>query len=151
MFTEITQWIHSHEEILEKAGTVSLVVLAVVLVILPVVLIKMPEDYFVSEKREPTSRNRQHPFLWTALSFFKNLLGLFLILVGVVLLVLPGQGTITILVGLALTNFPGKYALERRIASQPAVGNTLNKIREMAGSKPLVMPEMPEAQKVEIN
>jgi hypothetical protein len=60
-----------------------------------------------------------------------------LILAGIAMLVLPGQGTVTILIGLALTNFPGKYALERRIASQPAVRATLNKIRGLAGCSPL--------------
>lgn len=136
----VTNWIHSNEPLLEQVGTVSLILLAVALVVLPIVVIKLREDYFTSEKRELASRTRKRPLLWAALSLLKNLLGLLLILVGLAMLVLPGQGTVTILVGLALTNFPGKYALERRIARQPTVGKTLNKIRELTGRPPLLMP-----------
>ena len=56
------------------------------------------------------------------------------------MLLLPGQGIVTVLIGFALTNFPGKYAIERRIACQPAVGRTLNRIREWAGRPPLRLP-----------
>ena len=56
------------------------------------------------------------------------------------MLVLPGQGTVTILIGLALTNFPGKYALEQRIVCQPAVAKTLNRIRQLGGVPPFRMP-----------
>jgi len=53
------------------------------------------------------------------------------------MLVLPGQGLLTILLGVTLVNFPGKYALERRIVSRPSVANTLNRIREAVGRNPL--------------
>lgn len=56
------------------------------------------------------------------------------------MLILPGQGALTILIDLALTNFPGKYAIERRIASSPAVGWTLNRIRALAARPPLQLP-----------
>jgi hypothetical protein len=62
------------------------------------------------------------------------------------MLVLPGQGTVTILIGLAISNFPGKFAIEQRIASQPAVGNTLNKIRKLSGVSPLQMPTATETE-----
>ena len=78
------------------------------------------------------------------LSVLKNLLGILLILAGLVMLVLPGQGAITILIGLALTNFPGKYAIEHRIVCQPAVAKTLNRIRELGGAPPFEMPCEPE-------
>lgn len=66
-----------------------------------------------------------------------------MILAGIIMLVLPGQGTVTILIGLAISNFPGKYKIERKISSQPAVGATLNKIRKLTGSSPLVFPTEP--------
>ncbi len=67
-----------------------------------------------------------------------------MILIGIAMLVLPGQGTVTILIGLAISNFPGKFAIEQRIANQPAVGNTLNKIRKLGGVSSLQMPTAPE-------
>lgn len=140
MLNGITQWLTEHQELIQQIGNVSLVVLAITVVALPAVVMKLPEDYFVNETREPASQTRKHPILWNIISFAKNVLGVFLILVGIAMLVLPGQGTVTILIGLAISNFPGKYKLERRIASQPAVGATLNKLREFTGTPPLLMP-----------
>lgn len=138
---KITQWLEGHQALVEQLGTLSLVVLAVTVVALPVVVIKLPEDYFTADRRKPASRTHGYPLLWAAVALLKNLLGLVLIVAGLVMLVLPGQGTVTILIGLALTNFPGKYAIERRIVCQPAVGKTLNRIRELGGVPPFSMPE----------
>jgi archaellum biogenesis protein FlaJ (TadC family) len=141
---EITQWIEGHQALVQQIGSLSLIVLAVTVVALPVVVIKLPQDYFTVEKREPASQTRKQPLLWAVLSLLKNLLGILLILVGLAMLVLPGQGTVTILIGLALTNFPGKYAVEQRIVRQPAVGKTLNRIRELGGAPPLSLPSEAE-------
>jgi hypothetical protein len=56
------------------------------------------------------------------------------------MLVLPGQGLLTILMGLALTNFPGKYTLERRLVRLPSVAGGLNRIRALAGKPELEIP-----------
>ncbi len=109
MLNEITAWLTEHEQLIQKIGNVSMVVLVITIVALPVVVMKLPVDYFVSEKRKPARQTRKHPFVWVVISLGKNLIGLLLILVGIALLVLPGQGTVTILIGLAISNFPGKY------------------------------------------
>jgi len=44
---------------------------------------------------------------------FKNLLGVLLFMLGLIMLVTPGQGILTLLFGLMLMNFPGKYRVER--------------------------------------
>ena len=136
----IAQWMERQEPLLQQLGSVSLVVFAITLVALPAIVISLPEDYFTRERRESARPTRKYPPLWGLLTLLKNLLGSILIVAGVVMLVLPGQGTVTILIGLALTNFPGKYKLQRRIAAQPAVGKTLNRIRELAGRTALRMP-----------
>jgi hypothetical protein len=136
-----SDWIQSHMLIWQFLGTISLILLVVTLVALPIVIIKLPDDYFSREKREPARRARKHPLFWGVVTVLKNLLGMVLILAGIAMLVLPGQGVLTILIGLAISNFPGKYALERRIAGRPAVEKALNRIRRVAGRPPLVMPE----------
>lgn len=140
MIDEIMSWLSEHEALIEQIGSISLVILVITVIALPIIVKKLPRDYFVSEKREPASRARKHPVLWTLLSLLKNLVGVALILAGIAMLVLPGQGMVTILIGLAISNFPGKYQLERRIACQPAVGETLNKIRKITGAPPLQFP-----------
>lgn len=144
MWEEILSWLTEHEELIGQLGTVSLVMLVLTIVALPFVVKKLPADYFVNEKREPAWHKRKHPLFWGLLTLAKNLLGIVMILAGIAMLVLPGQGAVTILVGLAITNFPWKYALERRIAAMPAVGATLNKIRELTGVPPLLLPDAAE-------
>jgi hypothetical protein len=140
MLGAITQWFVEHQQLIQQIGNISLVALGITVVALPLVVARLPEDYFVNEKREPIRQAQKHPFLWSVICFGKNLLGVFLILIGIAMLVLPGQGTVTILIGLAVSNFPGKFSTERRIVSQHAVGATLNRIRKLAGAPPLSMP-----------
>lgn len=143
MLEDISQWLTEHEALIGQIGNASLLMLVVTIVAMPIIVMKLPEDYFVSDERKPASKSRQHPFFWWIASLLKNIVGLVLIAAGIVMLVLPGQGTVTVLIGLAISNFPGKYKLERRIASQPAVGKTLNKIREWTNTPPLQMPDVP--------
>ena len=70
----------------------------------------------------------------------KNLLGAALVLIGIAMLVLPGQGALTILAGVFLLEFPGKRRLELRIVRQRPVHLTINWIRARVGRPPLVLP-----------
>ena len=137
MLSEIQAWITDHQQLIEQTGNLSLVILVITVIALPWVVKQLPEDYFISVKREPARETRKNPLIWSLLTLVKNLVGLVLILAGIIMLVLPGQGTVTILIGLAISNFPGKYKIERKISSQPAVVATLNKIRKLTGSPPL--------------
>jgi len=67
----------------------------------------------------------------------KNILGLVLVAAGVVMLFLPGQGLLTIFLGIVLMNFPGKYRLERYIVSRGPVLRGVNWIRRRAGVEEL--------------
>ena len=69
--------------------------------------------------------------------FGKNLIGLSLIIGGLLMLVLPGQGLLTIVTGLLLVNYPGKYKLEQKLSSMPSIFRALNWIRLKAKKPPL--------------
>jgi hypothetical protein len=64
---------------------------------------------------------------------------LLLVLLGVALSLpgVPGQGLITILIGVMLLDFPGKRELERKIISRPAVLSNVNKLRNKFSRPPL--------------
>ena len=79
------------------------------------------------------------------LVILKNSLGLVLALLGVVMLFTPGQGLLTLLAGLALMNFPGKYRLERRLALSPGVLKGINWMRERRNYPPMEAPTDPAA------
>jgi hypothetical protein len=71
----------------------------------------------------------------------KNLLGILLALAGLVMLVVPGQGLLTLVAGLMLVDFPGKYRLERWLATRPPVWRSINWLRRRAGREPLEQPD----------
>ena len=76
-----------------------------------------------------------------ALGILKNVVAVVLLLAGVAMLVLPGQGVATILVGLLMMDFPRKKELQRRILSMPAILRTVNALRTRTGEPPLVVSD----------
>jgi hypothetical protein len=138
---EILSWVSEYHDLLQWLGVSSLIMFVATLIVFPLVIIYLPQDYFVRHERDPAYETRRHPAVWFALTVLKNIVGAVLILAGLAMLVLPGQGLLTIVIGLTLINFPGKYALERRLVSRPTVSRTLNRIRSRAGRPDLVIPE----------
>ena len=55
------------------------------------------------------------------------------------MLVLPGQGILTILIGLSLVEFPGKRRLEAKLVGQATVLSTINKMRAKFNKPPLIL------------
>lgn len=103
-------------------------VLSVALV--PWLVVRIPADYLVRPSRE-------RPLL---LHVARNAGGLLLVALGLVLLVLPGQGMLTVLVGVALLDLPVKRRLLRRILCQKTVRATVQKLRARAHRAPLLVP-----------
>ena len=110
------------------------------LVLMPVLLARMPADYFITASRDEHTWLGRHPAARLTARMLKNALGAVLLLAGLAMLVLPGQGVITMLVALTLLEFPGKRRLELRLVSQPPVQSAVNWIREKAGRPPLQIP-----------
>jgi UPF0716 family protein affecting phage T7 exclusion len=71
----------------------------------------------------------------------KNLLGVLLVVVGAILALpgVPGQGLLTILVGLLLLDLPGKRRIERRMVGRPRILRMINRLRKRFGRSPLVL------------
>lgn len=111
------------------------VVLSIALV--AVVIVRMPADYFRGEG--PKSILTSSP-VWKqkAARVGKNALGVILIAIGLVLAIpgVPGQGFLTILIGLTLVDFPGKRRLEIKIMRNHTVLGGANAIRRRFGKPP---------------
>ena len=75
-----------------------------------------------------------------ALRVLRNVLGVVFVLMGVVMLFTPGQGILSVLVGLGLLEFPGKRRVELAIARRSPVRRSIEWIRDRAGSPPLELP-----------
>jgi hypothetical protein len=138
--TQIFAWLRAHDAVLWWLGALSLLTFVGTLILIPLLVIRLPTDYFKRDRHQPSSRPRQHVVLHVCGLIVKNLLGIVCIVAGLIMLVLPGQGVLTILIGLTLMNFPGKHALERRIVQQPAVLRAINWMRAKAHRPALEFP-----------
>lgn len=107
------------------------------IIVIPWILVKLPPDYFYAEKRKKCPWGSCPDFVRYIILIIKNILGIILILIGIVMLFIPGQGILTILVGMIFTDFPNKYALLRRIVKKPKILSTINKLRKKAKQPPL--------------
>ena len=99
---------------------------------------RLPEDYLVTSQAWP----RVHG--WARVRrVLRNLLALLVLLVGLLLLVLPGQGLLTILAGCLLLDAPIKRRLELRLMQKPRVLAAINRLRERGGRGPLHVVHFP--------
>lgn len=71
----------------------------------------------------------------------KLMVGFCLLLCGLAMLVLPGQGLVTILIALGFLPFPGKHKLEQNLLARKSVRSSLNWIRVKAHKVPFVFDE----------
>lgn len=112
------------------ATAVSVAMFAGTIVAIPIAVVRMPADYFVAPipKRPP----------WVIV--VRTAAAAILIALGLAMLVLPGQGLLTILVGVSLLDFAAKRRVERRILASRGVLHVLNHLRASRGKPPLVEP-----------
>ncbi|REJ76825.1 MAG: hypothetical protein DWQ29_15470 [Planctomycetota bacterium] len=84
-----------------------------------------------------------HPVLRWTVRVLKNLLGVFLVLAGLAMSVpaVPGQGLLTILIGITLLDLPGKRKMELAIVRRKRVLRAINWIRAKAGRAALEIPD----------
>ncbi|MGE3537021.1 MAG: PGPGW domain-containing protein [Candidatus Tectimicrobiota bacterium] len=133
-------WIQTHATVFGWLGFLSLLMFVGTLIALPTLVIRLPSNYFVTHPGLAPRRAGTHPGLHLLGRVLKNVLGCLLLLAGVAMLVLPGQGILTMFLGLTLLDFPGKRALEWRLVQRPMVWQSLNWIRARAHKPPLEWP-----------
>ena len=105
-----------------------------------VVMLKIPANYFSSHYVQDFLPNSPFIVRWGAV-VLKNILGVFLIGLGIILSLpgVPGQGILTILLGLIMLDIPGKRPLEARIIKRPAILAAINSLRARYSKPPLIM------------
>lgn len=118
---------------------------AVSVLVVGIFAVWIPEDYFVSDERQSLVQVRSRAGR-IAMRIGKNLLGALLVCVGVILSLpgVPGQGILTILIGILFLDVPGKHKLARRIVRQRRILRALNRLRARYGKEPLRLPPADE-------
>lgn len=108
------------------------------LIIVAIVMVKIPENYFSSHYQHDFLPNSPWLTRWGAV-VGKNIAGLILVIAGIVMLIGPGQGILTILIGLILMDIPGKRPLEAKLIKRPVILAAVNNFRAKYNKPPLVM------------
>lgn len=134
------EWLGGHTTLLAGLGVVSVLMFLGTLIAIPILVARIPADYFVGRSRHRSELRRMHPARYVLVLILKNLLGVLLIVAGIAMLVLPGQGILTILMGVFLTDFPGKFRFERWLISRPGVYEAVNWMRRKVGEGPILRP-----------
>jgi hypothetical protein len=133
------EWIALNQTAVWWLAVASIISFVGTIALIPVLVVRIPEDYFAETKRhrwEPWAH--QHPVIRWTLLIAKNIVGYIFITLGIAMLVLPGQGTLTIIIGIMFINFPGKYRLERWVVTRGPILGTINRLRQRAGHAPLL-------------
>jgi hypothetical protein len=139
--SELLDGIRAHAIAIGWLSVLSAVMFFGSLLAMPWLLARMPADYFLRQRHYADRWRPRHPLWRITFLAIKNLIGIMLVLAGVAMLVLPGQGILTILVGLVFLDFPGKFRLERWLIQQPPVMRAVNWMRAKAKRPPLEMPD----------
>ncbi len=108
------------------------------LIAIPFILVRLPADYF--DTRVPRNwMKHHHPVLKVLGHVLKNTFGTVFLIAGILMLFLPGQGILTMLIGISLLDFPGKRRLEAKLIGRPAILTPINRIRSRFQKPPLVL------------
>jgi hypothetical protein len=132
------EFLQPYTSILPLIGAISVLIFVVSLVSLPWLAAMIPEDYFLYDKRKSSLwLSNSQPIFRVFFILIKNLLGVSLLAGGFLMLFIPGQGLLTIFMGLVLIDYPKKYAFEKKLVKTPAVLMGLNWLRKKANKPPL--------------
>jgi len=97
----------------------------------------LPANYFARTLAERQEYRREHWAWYLA----RNVLGVLILVAGVVMLFMPGQGLLAILVGVMLVDFPGRRTVVRKIIERRGVMSAANRLRARFGRPAFEHPE----------
>ncbi len=131
------EWLDHNEAIVWALGAASVVVFLAGLMLVPILVVRVPTDYFAHARRPPSPWAAHHPIVRAAVLLAKNIAGAVLMLAGLAMLALPGQGLLTLLIGFLMIDLPGKYRLEKWLVRHAWVHRPINWMRRRRGREPL--------------
>ncbi len=133
MLDGIMALLSQFEDVLTMIGIISGVVFIISLLLISYLLGLIPLNYFLKNPEKKLKINKPFDLIKLIL---KTLIGFILLIAGIIMLVTPGQGLISILLGLFLMEFPGKRQLELKLINHNPTFKTLNWLRSKANKPP---------------
>lgn len=132
----IQQWVSV--DVLVGLTIASIVGFVGSLIAIPWILIRLPSDYFDTRVPRHWMKNH-HPVLRLIGLIIKNAIGVVFLIVGFLMLFLPGQGLLTMLIGISFMDFPNKRRLEAKIVGQQTIFNAINTMRHRFNKLPFTL------------
>ena len=140
MFEQLSAWAANNGELLAWLTGISVLMFVTTLLLIPVLVARIPVDYFVDRQHHSMIGRDRHPLVYWAGLLARNVVGVVFVVAGIAMLVLPGQGILSILIGISLSSFPGKFTLERKLVGLPKVLDGINWLRAKSDKPPLLPP-----------
>ena len=125
-------------EMLIWLTALSMVFFVGTLIAIPFILVRLPADYFDVRVPRPWMEDH-HPVLRLLGHIVKNAVGAIFLFAGFLMLFLPGQGVLTMLIGISMLDFPGKRKVEAKLIGQPTVLSVINGMRQKFNKPPLLI------------
>jgi len=122
--------------VFELLGILSLFTFVGSLIAIPWIIGKLPGDYFIFHRQHVVERHKRHPVLAKIIFIVRNITGILFLAAGIAMLVLPGQGIVTILIGITFLDFPQKQKIIGNLIHRPRVKRLLNWIRRKEKKPP---------------
>lgn len=133
-------WIQAHSALLLTGlGVLGVATFVVSLITLPIIIARLPVDHFVVERTRSVPWQGARPLRSILLVLGRNLLGVLLVLGGVLMLFLPGQGILTIAIGLLMIDFPKKRAFQAWLLAWKPVNRGINWLRRKADQPEFIL------------
>lgn len=131
--------------IFQLMGLLSVLSFAIGLICVPWLINKLDDDFFTlqNHKKRIRKRREQHPLMMVVAMIIRHCAGFILLVAGLTMLFIPGQGVLTILAALVLMEFPGKYRLVMAIVRQKRIRRVLDWIRKKGDREPFVLEDKP--------
>ena len=134
-FSQLADFTRENSKLLGAIGVGSIAIAVLSALLGPFLIARLPEDYF-SEEAMSRRRKLERGPLKLFLRILRNIAGYPLLILGVLLLVLPGQGILMIVGALALIDFPMKRRLMQKLLGTKRVRAALDWVRRVAGKEP---------------
>lgn len=128
----------SHRPLFLWMAAGSVLVFLASIIVIPWLIVRLPQDFFLSDERAIPYLTTGHPVVRVLLVALKNAIGVAFIGAGIIMLFIPGQGILTIIVGVMLSSFPGKKRLVHWFTSRERILRALNALRKRWGRPPFL-------------
>ena len=125
----------NYQHILAFFAGFSLLTFVGSLLCIPFVVARLPRNYFQKRPETAVLCLSKVTIGFFILFLLRNILGLLLFAAGFAMLFLPGQGILTMIVGIAVMSFPYKHNLVYQLTRPASIQKSLDWLRKKSGKE----------------